>query len=305
MNQAIHREKPKRRSTGFTLIELLVVIAIIAILIALLLPAVQQAREAARRTQCKNNVMQLGLALHNYEMSFEVLPPGSVNASGPIRSEEDGYHFSWVTQLLPYFDQQVIYNHLDFDVSAYDEKNIEARKRLIPTLQCPSDYGSRYGEQNLGRSSFVACNNGEETPIDVDNDGVFYLNSSTTFEEITDGSSYTIFLSERVVSEIERRNAENDTPGDFGWAVGTRGTLRNTGEKPNAALSRSGQHRHENPGAVLAVDPLYVGGFSSRHEGGTHVAFGDGSVRFISESIDIGTYHQLGSRADGELMDDF
>src|SRR5262245_32852973 len=87
---------------GFTLIELLVVIAIIAVLIALLLPAVQQAREAARRTQCKNNLMQMGLALHNYEMTYERLPPGSVDPNRPIRNEPKDYHFGWMVKLLPY-----------------------------------------------------------------------------------------------------------------------------------------------------------------------------------------------------------
>ncbi len=94
-----------RALRGFTLIELLVVIAIIAVLISMLLPAVQQAREAARRTQCKNNLMQIGLALHNYEMAFEILPPGCVNETGPIRNVEEGYHMSWIVQILPMLDQ--------------------------------------------------------------------------------------------------------------------------------------------------------------------------------------------------------
>src|SRR5213083_896811 len=101
------------RHRGFTLIELLVVIAIIAVLIALLLPAVQQAREAARRTQCKNNLMQLGLALHNYEMAYELLPPGSINPTGPIRNESKGYHMGWMVQILPYIDQGNVFDHFD------------------------------------------------------------------------------------------------------------------------------------------------------------------------------------------------
>ena len=94
---------------GFTLIELLVVIAIIAILIALLLPAVQQAREAARRTQCKNNLMQLGIAFHNYDMAFEMLPPGCVNSTGPIHNIPEGYHMSWTVQILPMMEQQGLF----------------------------------------------------------------------------------------------------------------------------------------------------------------------------------------------------
>src|SRR3954451_14542119 len=95
-----------RSLPGFTLIELLVVIAIISVLIALLLPAVQAAREAARRVQCVNNLMQLGIALHNYESSYEMLPPGSVNPTGPIVNLPRGYHVSWMVQLLPFIEQK-------------------------------------------------------------------------------------------------------------------------------------------------------------------------------------------------------
>ena len=102
----------RHRPRGFTLIELLVVIAIIAVLIALLLPAVQQAREAARRTQCKNNLVQLGLALQNYEMAHERLPPGTVNVTGPIKSEPAGYHMGWIVQILPHLDWRAVYEKM-------------------------------------------------------------------------------------------------------------------------------------------------------------------------------------------------
>jgi prepilin-type N-terminal cleavage/methylation domain-containing protein len=109
---------------GFTLIELLVVIAIIAILIALLLPAVQQAREAARRSQCKNNLAQLALALLNYEMAHGVLPPGCVDTTGPIETVALGYHMSWTVSLLPYLDQAPLYRQVDFDKGAYDQSKL-------------------------------------------------------------------------------------------------------------------------------------------------------------------------------------
>ncbi|HTI51905.1 MAG TPA: DUF1559 domain-containing protein, partial [Planctomycetaceae bacterium] len=134
------------------------VIAIIGVLVALLLPAVQQAREAARRTQCKNNLMQLGLALHNYEMAYERLPPGSVNTTGPIRSEEKGYHMSWMVQILPYIDQLVVYEHFDFDAGAYDEKNKEPRSAHIPTYVCPS----RARGANVGAHDYGGCHHDVE-----------------------------------------------------------------------------------------------------------------------------------------------
>src|SRR5579883_167327 len=111
----------ERRTTtaGFTLIELLVVIAIIAVLIALLLPAVQAAREAARRIQCVNNLMQIGLALQNYQSAHEVLPPGTVNETGPIQSIPSGYHMSWMRQVLPYVEQKGVDAHIHDKFSIY------------------------------------------------------------------------------------------------------------------------------------------------------------------------------------------
>ena len=104
------------------------VIAIIGILVALLLPAVQAAREAARRMSCTNNLCQLILAVQNYEMTFRVLPPGTVNDTGPIQNQPTGYHHNWITQILPYVEEQVIYNHVDFKVGVYDDANLPARR---------------------------------------------------------------------------------------------------------------------------------------------------------------------------------
>src|SRR5262249_37290007 len=139
MSQATIK-RPQHLSAGFTLIELLVVIAIIAVLIAMLLPAVQQAREAARRTQCKNNLMQLGLALQNYLGAHQVLPPGTQDKSGPIQSKENGgYHMGWLTQILPYLDQQNVYEHIDLNKSVYDPANLPVRQHRISTFVCPTD----------------------------------------------------------------------------------------------------------------------------------------------------------------------
>lgn len=279
---------------GFTLIELLVVIAIIAILIALLLPAVQQAREAARRTQCKNNLMQIALAIQNYEMAHEVLPPGTVNPTGPIDSTADGYHYSWVVQILPYIEERNIYNHFDFTQSVYADANAAPRSMQIAVLLCPSDVGSP--NPDLGSTNFAGCHHHLEAPIDADNHGLLFLNSGINYRDIPDGSSNTILIGEKVISSDDR-----------GWASGTRSTLRNTGTLPNAQVPAYNYNAGygNNPGDADESAPGYVGGFHSRHAGGVQAALADGSVRFISENINPQTYQQLGDRADGGMIGDF
>ena len=281
-----------RKRLGFALIELLVVIAIIAVLIALLLPAVSQAREAARRTQCRNHLMQLVIALHNYEMAFETLPPGSVNDTGPIKNVAKGYHFGWIPQILPYIEEGNVYRNLDFSVSVYHANNDAAYSHAIRTLHCPSDTGTG----NL--SNYAGCHHDVEAPIDMANNGSLFLNSSIRYEAIPDGSSYTILLGEKVAEF-----------GDLAWPSGTRATLRNTGTAINAGMAAA-------PGFIDPEEPiddedlddpalLLVGGFSSQHEGGAFFALGDGSVRFISENIAQPTFEALGHRADGQMLEEF
>ena len=141
--------RPTRNHRGFTLIELLVVIAIIAVLIALLLPAIQAAREAARRSQCVNNLMQLSIALQNYESAFEVLPPGVVNPTGPIKNLAKGYHFSWTVQILPFIEQKSLFKHIDFKIGAYDATNLTVRLITVRSFLCPSDGGPEEGRSRI------------------------------------------------------------------------------------------------------------------------------------------------------------
>jgi len=295
---------PRMRRNGFTLIELLVVIAIIAILIALLLPAVQQAREAARRTTCKNNLSQLILAVHNYEMAYEVLPPGTVNPTGPVRNEAKGYHMSWAVQLLPYIDQTPAFRQIDFKKGVYDASNQSVRNARIMVLLCPSsDYSPMAGDP--GQSNYAGCHHATETGIDANNNGVFFLNSHVRFDEITDGSSNTIFIGEKL---IEPRDGERLN--DLGWMSGTRATLRNTGAPPNEGVKDLLEGRFSGPDGAPRKPPgdrgpLFVGGFSSAHPGGAQFAFGDGSVRFLSENISPQLYRNLGNRADGKIVGDF
>lgn len=281
---------------GFTLIELLVVIAIIAILIALLLPAVQQAREAARRSQCKNNLAQIALACLNYEMAWESLPAGSINTDGPIESTPDGYHMSWTVLLLPHMDQTPLYAHVDFSKGVYEQDEKVLRASVV-AMTCPSDPG-QLGQSEFPTTNFAGCHGGQETQIAADNDGVFYLNSGTRFSDITDGSSNTIFIGEKAITELDSK---------LGWFSGTRATLRNTGTKPNAIFQDDkGKRRYGNfELSDKQLDPKAVHGFSSHHTGGSHYALGDGSVKFLSENIDSNTYQFLGNRKDGEILKSF
>ncbi|WP_166822166.1 DUF1559 domain-containing protein [Thalassoroseus pseudoceratinae] len=295
--------RPTKNSRGFTLIELLVVIAIIAILIALLLPAVQQAREAARRTTCKNNLAQIGLALLNYEHAYEVLPPGVVNPTGPIRSVPEGYHMSWMVQLLPYVEQVQMFRQFDFSKSIYAPENAKVRAVALNTYFCPSSPGPQVRESGdhivdfddpvppaveIAVTNYAACHNSTEEPIDTDNSGVMFLNSAIRYQDIPDGSSNTIFVGEKFI-DLD----------DLGWGSGTRSSLRNTSRLNNdSAFSR------EPDANFVAAEPLAVGGFGSFHAGGAQFAFGDGSVRFMSENLEPAVFQSLGHRSDGMLIGD-
>lgn len=289
---------------GFTLIELLVVVAIIAILIAMLLPAVQQAREAARRASCKNNLMQVSLALLNFEMQYEHLPPGTQNEAGPIRNEPIGNHASWIIQILPHLDMGNAFAKFDSSVGVYDPKNDTVRGFAMSVLKCPSQYSqitvTTAAGKTVGVSDYAGCYHDSEAPIDVDNNGVLFLNSKIRFEEVPDGVSNTIFVGEKLTEEDS-----------LGWMSGTKATLRNTSGINMNRPARGGMPVQQQPPAAEdpakpAVDPLLVvGGFGSDHVGGCQIAMGDGSIRFISENITPSVLKLLGNRADGELLDEF
>jgi prepilin-type N-terminal cleavage/methylation domain-containing protein/prepilin-type processing-associated H-X9-DG protein len=293
-----------RKTPGFTLIELLVVIAIIAVLISLLLPAVQAAREAARRVQCVNNLMNLGVALQNYESSYELLPPGVINDAGPIQSAPQGYHASWMLQLLPFLEQRSIARRIDDRVGVYAAANQTVRGMVINIFLCPSDAGGRTGANRVAMNSYAACHNDVEAPIDANNTGVFYLNSHLRSEDITDGTASTLYIGEKLLADAA-----------LGWASGTRDTLRNTGTPLNKTAALAGffpgeTDPEEGPpggdagpgGSGSSRNLSFVGGFGSNHPGGANFGFGDGSVRFIKNAINAKVYRYLGNRADGEMV---
>ena len=307
---------------GFTLIELLVVIAIIAILISLLLPAVQQAREAARRVQCKNNLMQLGVAAQNYELAHGRLPSGTIADAGPVRTLIDTqayrdlpggppYHMNWAAGLLPFLGEKPIYKNTDFSKSVYDPANDPPRNIALGVLMCPSGVG--FGAGDYPGTNYAGCTGGAAVPIDDDNGGVFYRNSAVTYSGIEDGPHHTVLFGEVTI----------DT--GLGWMSGTAATLAHTGVAPNNvaavgfrgvglqaidpeepaaaddaagdAAGDAGEERETGPG-----EPLYVPGFAGFHAGGVQIVMADGSVHFINESIDPTTWSRLGDRADGEMI---
>ena len=281
---------------GFTLVELLVVITIIGILIALLLPAVQAAREAARRASCLNNLVQLGIALQNYESAHSVLPPGVVDKQGPIHNEPKGYQMSWLVQLLPYIEESVTFQHIDFSVGVYDKKNAAVRAISLQFLVCPT-CGLRRNPPNTPAgagtwtvSNYAGCHHGVEAPIDVNNDGVLFLNSHIGQKDVTDGTTHTIYVGEKLSDEQ-----------DLGWMSGTRATLRNTGTPPGSESSRTELRADGKP--QPPANDLTVGGFESWHAGCCNFLFGDGRTTSISDSVDSKVFQQLGSRADGQLLE--
>lgn len=279
---------PRKVSSGFTLIELLVVIAIIAVLIALLLPAVQQAREAARRTQCRNNLMQIGLAIHNYEMAHSMLPPGSVNASASIEEHPIGYHVGWMTQILPFMDQVLAYRKFDFDQSVYADKNKPVREYIINSYICPSVPVASQVMNGSAISCYAGCHNDVDSPITDKGNGVMFLNSNIRYQEITDGTFCTIVVGEVI-----------PTARSLGWATGTSTTLR-VARPLNEWIRANYQfvNSQTNQNAVQL-------GFNSSHPGGATFLFADGSCRFISESINRDLFLHLANRADGNLLEQF
>jgi prepilin-type N-terminal cleavage/methylation domain-containing protein/prepilin-type processing-associated H-X9-DG protein len=289
-----------RTHRAFTLIELLIVVGIIAVLISLLLPAIQSARELARRAQCSNNLLQLGIAIGNYASTNGVLPPGVVNDKGPVFNLPHGYHHGWAVRILPYIGQDNVYRRFNFDESVYTAGNFTARDVHISTFLCPS---------NGGRASinYAGCHHDVEAPIAADNHGALFLNSHVRFDDVTDGCAQTILLGESIYDALTL----------LGWSSGTRATLRNTGHPLNGAssalrsLAKTAYLSDAERLAALekmteegVIPDDFVGGFSSSHPNGANFLFCDGSVRPVKNTIDTRVYQHLGNRNDGELVSD-
>ena len=309
---------PRRRS-GFTLIELLVVIAIIAILIALLLPAVQAAREAGRRMQCANNLKQIGLALHNYHESRQCLPPASM---GSISD------FSALSQILPFLEQTNMANALNFSLPVSNLGNSTILAANINGFICPSDLPIKtpnYGAQTnymADQGSWIVFGSatGANSTLPAPN-GVFLAGSVTRFADITDGLSNTGFYSERildfpsnaVVDPIADVFFPRTMPTSIDEAIQQCQSLDITNLANQAPVFMgapwaNGQHVFQH---ITGPNTRSCGFFivnrammaaSSRHPGGANFLLGDGSVRFIKNSINLPTWRALGTKAGGEII---
>lgn len=322
-----------QRKRGFTLIELLVVIAIIAVLIALLLPAVQQAREAARRSQCKNNLKQLGLALHNYHDTFGMFAPGVVGSDSTGADSTNGTAWGWTTMILPNMDQAPLYNKLNpgpvtFASALSTAASLQLLQTALPALVCPSDGGpaplnlnrpftSTAGGQSLSTSNYVASNG------NAANDGMFMSSSNGRIRvaDVTDGLSNTLMVGERV-SVLNQPNASSNPNQVLGyagvWAGAAASDSSTYAQEGNGAVWGSTTYRMPDGSWLSNGSTSYLPqkAFSSQHTGGTTFLFGDGSVKFLSNNISWiacdtnsvppantwGTLNKLAAKADGQAV---
>jgi len=322
--------RPGRR--GFTLIELLVVIAIIAILVALLLPAVQQAREAARRTSCKNNMKQIGLAIHNFATQHTHLPRTNVHSGwgDPIPDRDitglaypNDYNQYWGTEILSFLEQGNLKDLWDHRYSAYDSQNEDVVGRRIPTYECPSAPESTL----VTIDGTIEGYTGDYVAIEecVAPDGNFHFSGMASyrsessnisqspykafdvkFRDITDGLSNTIFIGEQAGTASHYVNgklhAADTNPGGThraAWSY-TRRVFLSGFESDGLTLNYS-----PNAPCMINCSNHSWAGVYSFHQGGAQFLFGDGSVHFISENINGPTLFALCTRQGGEVVGEF
>jgi prepilin-type N-terminal cleavage/methylation domain-containing protein len=334
-NKDLH--EPTRRA--FTLIELLVVIAILGSLVALLTPAIQMGRERARQAQCLSRMRQIGIAMQGYELAQGHLPPGAESReySAKPRTPHTFYRWSALAHLLPHLEQSNVQATIDLDVPLYGndfqviKKNREGVRLMLDMFLCPSDQQLRI-HADFGPTNYAVCGGsgiGGGSPFETD--GLFYINSSTTFQEIADGTSHTAVLSESILgqevpAQTAREAANPQTvygfartaplteqacqatamwnftnPRGFAWANGEyRSALYNHHAGPNssqfdcmsAKLLGSLADRYAAYGWRAA---------RSYHPGGVQLIFADGSGQFVSQDVDLPVWSSLATRRGEEI----
>jgi prepilin-type N-terminal cleavage/methylation domain-containing protein/prepilin-type processing-associated H-X9-DG protein len=280
---------------GFTLVELLVVIAIIGVLVGLLLPAVQQAREASRRTQCQNNLRQIGVGLLNYEQQHEAFPIGFIGywTTSPSGEPLKQQLISWNVQLLPFIEQRDLWQHYRFDLASFESPNRELGATLIPTFLCPStvqeqlfspatlwrgmaftDYGGMYGVEGPGRDRDQDPNepNTNQQPLNDESLGVMLYDEPVSLTQITDGTMHTVVVAELLARRI------NSTE----WANGHNTFAQFQNLKVN--------------------DPEGKEEIGSPHPGGALATFCDGHVAFLHDETEQAVLNALLTRSGGEAL---
>lgn len=314
----------RRRKRGFTLIELLVVIAIIAILVSLLLPAVQQAREAARRTQCKNHLKQLSLAFHNYHDVYNRFPHNN-----PLIVRGDGRRFvqgPWTIAVLPYIEQAPLFQQWNINLGFAEGGNLNLVRSPVPVYRCPSTPGPAIGSfppptPTAFTADATALGAGvryEATAVDyhvpisvrripMDNNNttsplqaaMMPQLSNHSFRNLTDGTSNTVMFGE--VAGFPRRYNQRQEIGDNSPVMGHMGGWT----RILPIKSNSAGNVFYGGNCLVNCTNFASTNLYSFHTGGAQVALADGSVRFISENIDMATLFRLLAVADGEVLGEF
>jgi prepilin-type N-terminal cleavage/methylation domain-containing protein/prepilin-type processing-associated H-X9-DG protein len=301
----------KKLHHGFTLVELLVVIAIIGILVALLLPAVQAAREAARRMSCQNNLRQVGLALHNYHDTYQGFTPGWIGMNGRFQQPDGENGFGWAAMVLPFLEQGNLSSRLLFELPMDDPTvNRQLLGETLSVFQCPSDpkpnkfdtLDRNGGAVTLATANYVGvfgttevhgCENPPGTAPVMPNgqcfsDGVFYHNSRVRIADIIDGTSNTLMAGERTTFVDPTTGAKF-----YGtWA----GALPEVEEEWGRIMGHAEHAPNKNE---------HLEDFGSYHPGGAQFIFADGHVRFVPETIEESVMQAMGTRAGGEIVQDF
>lgn len=299
-------QKPKPR-VGFTLVELLVVITIIGILIALLLPAVQAAREAARRMQCSNNLKQWGLATANYESTYARYPYGAIYTG--TEPSWGVYRQSFVPALWPFLELKNLYDQYNYSLPFYETVNLQVEAVRVDVYYCPSDRQGmwRVGANDIdlrSRGNYVLnwgyCNYDQNKPAGTLRIGAFSPNVQRTVADIRDGLSNTFFMSELLMA---RQDSDFDLRGDI--FNNDRGAAQfMTKYTPNSGIDSMycANSTSDDPGPCLYnFDEVYVSA-RSKHPGGVNVLFGDGSVTFASNSVATDVWRGLSSKANDEPL---